>query len=227
MLLNHGCNVTVGVLENECLELNKRFFTYHNKKRPYIILKWAQSLDGFIAPENNSKITWITNNFSRQLVHKLRANEQAILIGTNTALTDNPKLTTRSWKGTDIVRVIIDRSLKIPEKNNIYDSTVKTIILTTKKRKNKQNIFFEIIDFNKDITSQICNVLYQHKLQSVIIEGGSKTLQSFITSNLWDQTQVYNGNTRFIKGLKSPKFKGQLLQTKNIKNNSLIIYKND
>ena len=227
MLRNHGCNVIVGVLEKECLALNKRFFTYHNKKRPYIILKWAESIDGFIAPENNSKITWITNNFSRQLVHKLRTEEQAILVGTNTAIIDNPKLNIRNWKGSKIVRVILDQTLKIPSENHIYDGTLKTIILTAKKRENKTNLFFEIIDFDKEITSQICNVLYQHKLQSVIIEGGSKTLQSFIKANLWDQTHLYKGVTMFEKGIQAPKINGRLAIIKNIKNDSISIYNND
>ena len=227
MLRNHGCNVIVGVLEKECLALNKRFFTYHNKKRPYIILKWAESIDGFIAPKNNSKITWITNNFSRQLVHKLRTEEQAILVGTNTAIIDNPKLNIRNWKGSKIVRVILDQTLKIPSENHIYDGTLKTIILTAKKRENKANLFFEIIDFDKEITSQICNVLYQHKLQSVIIEGGSKTLQSFIKANLWDQAHLYKGVTMFEKGIQAPKINGRLAIIKNIKNDSISIYNND
>jgi diaminohydroxyphosphoribosylaminopyrimidine deaminase/5-amino-6-(5-phosphoribosylamino)uracil reductase len=227
MLRNHGCNVIVGVLEKECLALNKRFFTYHNKKRPYIILKWAESIDGFIAPKNNSKITWITNNFSRQLVHKLRTEEQAILVGTNTAIIDNPKLNIRNWKGSKIVRVILDKTLKISSENHIYDGTLKTIILTAKKRENKANLFFEIIDFDKEITSQICNVLYQHKLQSVIIEGGSKTLQSFIKANLWDQAHLYKGVTMFEKGIQAPKINGRLAIIKNIKNDSISIYNND
>ena len=227
MLRNHGCNVIVGVLEKECLALNKRFFTYHNKKRPYIILKWAESIDGFIAPKNNSKITWITNNFSRQLVHKLRTEEQAILVGTNTAIIDNPKLNIRNWKGSKIVRVILDQTLKIPSENHIYDGSLKTIILTAKKRENKVNLFFEIIDFDKEITSQICNVLYQHKLQSVIIEGGSKTLQSFIKANLWDQAHLYKGVTMFEKGIQAPKINGRLAIVKNIKNDSISIYNND
>jgi diaminohydroxyphosphoribosylaminopyrimidine deaminase/5-amino-6-(5-phosphoribosylamino)uracil reductase len=227
MLRNHGCNIIVGVLEKECLALNKRFFTYHNKKRPYIILKWAESIDGFIAPKNNSKITWITNNFSRQLVHKLRTEEQAILVGTNTAIIDNPKLNIRNWKGSKIVRVILDKTLKISSENHIYDGTLKTIILTAKKRENKANLFFEIIDFDKEITSQICNVLYQHKLQSVIIEGGSKTLQSFIKANLWDQAHLYKGVTMFEKGIQAPKINGRLAIIKNIKNDSISIYNND
>jgi diaminohydroxyphosphoribosylaminopyrimidine deaminase / 5-amino-6-(5-phosphoribosylamino)uracil reductase len=227
MLRNHGCNVIVGVLEKECLVLNKRFFTYHNKKRPYIILKWAESIDGFIAPKNNNKITWITNNFSRQLVHKLRTEEQAILVGTNTAIIDNPKLNARNWKGSKIVRVIIDKDLKTPKENHIYDGSLKTIILTVKKRENKANLFFEIIDFDKEITSQICNVLYQHKLQSVIIEGGSKTLQSFIKVNLWDQAHIYKGVTMFEKGIQAPKINGRLAIIKNIKNDSISIYNND
>ncbi len=226
-LKNHGCNVIVGVLEKECLELNKRFFTYHNKKRPYIILKWAESNDGFIAPEDNDQITWITNNFSRQLVHKLRAEEQSILIGTNTAIIDNPKLNIRNWQDTSIVRVILDKVLKIDTKNNIYDQTVKTIILTEKIKENQKNIIFEHIDSYNNIASQICEILYKHKIQSVIIEGGAKTLQSFIDINLWDQAHIYKGASNFKNGIKSPTIKGNLQTRTKIKHDSLSIYNND
>lgn len=225
-LKNNGCKVTVGVLEEECINLNKRFFTFHNKKRPYIILKWAESNDGFIAPENNNKITWITNPYSRQLVHKLRAEEQAILVGTNTAITDNPKLDCRTWKGHNPIRVVLDRNLKIPSNNYLLDGTIKTIILTEIETPNSENCYFELIDFSKNTASQICDTLYKFHIQSVIIEGGSKTLQNFIDASLWDEAHVFKGSSFFTKGIKSPIFNGQMIQSANIKKDTLNVYKN-
>jgi diaminohydroxyphosphoribosylaminopyrimidine deaminase/5-amino-6-(5-phosphoribosylamino)uracil reductase len=225
-LKNNGCNVTFGVLEEECIALNKRFFTYHNKKRPYIILKWAESADGFIAPINNIEITWITNTYSRQLVHKLRTEEQGILVGTNTAVTDNPKLNCRTWKGVNPVRVVMDRNLRIPTNHHLLDGSSKTIVLTEVTKSNSTNIFFETIDFSKSVASQICDVLYKHQLQSVIIEGGSKTLQHFIDTKLWDEAYVFKGSTVFTNGIKSPRFNGQIMRSKSVKKDTLIIYKN-
>jgi len=230
-LKNNGCNVTVGVLENECIELNKRFFTFHNKKRAYIILKWAESDDGYISPHHKGEEAigpvWITNTYSRQLVHKLRAEEQAILVGTNTAITDNPKLDSRTWQGKNPVRIVLDRNLKISTYNNLFDGSVKTIVLTEIEKQNSESLFFEVIDFSANIGSQICDVLYKHQLQSVIIEGGSKTLQSFIDENLWDEAHVFKGTTTFLKGIKAPNFKGTLLKSQHIKEDQLSIYKND
>jgi len=234
-LQHNGCNVTVGVLEKECIALNKRFFTYHTKKRPYIILKWAESEDGYISPLLNplSKVeeaigpVWITNTYSRQLVHKLRAEEQAILVGTNTAITDNPKLDIRTWKGHNPVRIVLDRTLKVSTNNHLFDGSIKTIVLTEIEKQNLENLFFEVIDFSKNIGSQICEALYKHQLQSVIIEGGSKTLQSFINEKLWDEAHVFKGASTFSEGVKAPIFKGILLASKHIKEDTLTIYSNE
>ena len=225
-LKNNGCNVTIGVLEDECIELNKRFFTFHNKKRPHIILKWAESNDGFIAPNNNSEITWITNTYSRQLVHKLRTEEQAILVGTNTAITDNPKLDARTWKGNNPIRIVLDRTLKIPTSNHLFDGSIKTIVITEIDEHNSENLFFETINFSKNIPLQICEVLYKHQLQSVIIEGGSKTLQSFIDANLWDETHVFKGISTFKNGIEAPKFKRDIIDSTTIKEDAFTLYKN-
>lgn len=223
----HGHNVTVGVLEDECLSLNKRFFTFHNKKRPFIMLKWAQTADGFIAPDNNSEITWITNSYSRQLVHKLRAEEQAILVGTQTAVTDNPKLNCRTWKGKNPVRIVLDRTLRIPNNHHLFDNSITTIVFTEIERTNSTHLIYETVDFSKNIAPQICDVLYKHQIQSVIIEGGSKTLQSFIDTNLWDEARVFIGNTHFKSGIKAPEFKAKLTASKTIKEDRLLIYNND
>lgn len=232
ILKKAGINVIVGILEKKCQEHHKRFFTVHNKKRPYIILKWAETTNGFLAPLQKEKQSpvWISNKYSKQLVHKLRANEHAILVGTNTVLADNPKLNVRSWSGKNPVRIVLDAKLRIPQDLNIFDNSVKTIIITASKTKNqelKHNLIFETIDFQKDIASQICAVLQKHKIESVIIEGGTQTLQTFINENLWDEAFVFTGNKTFEKGIKSPILSAKITSEEKIKNDSLKIYRND
>jgi len=231
-LQNNGCEVIVGVLEQECLNLNKRFFTFHNKKRPFIILKWAETQDGFIdklrdSTSENSP-NWISNTYSQQFAHKMRAEEQAILVGTNTAINDNPKLNARNWFGLDPVRIVLDRSLKIPTHYNLYDGSVKTIFLTEKapSKSLNENTHFEQIDFSKNLAQQICHVLYNHEIQSVIVEGGAKTLQTFIAENLWDEAYIFVGNTKFENGLKAPELKKAPKEIRKISEDTLKIYVN-
>lgn len=217
-LRNAGCHVTVGVLEKVCKTHHKRFFTFHNKKRPYIILKWAETSDGFIAPlsKNEKRPVWITNEFSRQLVHKWRAEEQAILVGTNTVLQDDPSLTTRAWAGKNPIRVIIDKEEKLSKDHSVFNNDADTVLITGKN-----------IDFSKNIAKQICDILYNSSINSVIIEGGSKTLQTFINENIWDQACVFTGNIQFHEGVKSPDFSGKLISKEKILTDILKIYKND
>ncbi|MDT0687276.1 bifunctional diaminohydroxyphosphoribosylaminopyrimidine deaminase/5-amino-6-(5-phosphoribosylamino)uracil reductase RibD [Autumnicola psychrophila] len=239
-LMDAGCEVAVGILEKECRELNKRFFTFHQERRPYIILKWAQTSDGFIAPESkdNREPVWITGSTSRQLVHKWRAEEQAILVGTNTVIADNPKLNTRLWKGPDPVRVVLDRSGRIPKKSAVLDGSVKTIVFTEKPNsysseidpgslQNHENLILKELDFGKEIAPQICEVLYQNELQSVIIEGGARTIQSFIDAGLWDEARVFTGKATFNSGIDSPKLKGKLIHEQEIGDDNLKFYIND
>jgi len=213
-----GCNVIVGVLENDCKQHHKRFFTFHNKKRPFIILKWAETTNGFIAPktriENNP--VWITNALSRQLVHKWRAEEQTILVGTNTVKQDNPSLTTRHWKGKNPIRVVIDKTFKLSKDYKVFDTSAETIVISE-----------DTIDFNKPVAQQICNVLYKKNINSVIIEGGSQTLQTFINENLWDEARVFIGKTIFREGTLAPKQKGRLIYENTLLNDILKIYVND
>lgn len=213
-----GCNVTVGVLEDECKAHHKRFFTFHNKKRPYIILKWAETADGFIAPEtkNEQKPVWITNMFSRQLVHKWRAEEQAILVGTNTVLQDNPSLTTRDWTGQNPIRVVLDAENKLSKNLSVFNTQAKTMTITKTD-----------IDFSNHVAQQICKVLHKENIISVIIEGGAKTLQTFIDENLWDEARVFNGNSTFKKGTRAPQFSGRLISEELIINDTLKTYIND
>jgi diaminohydroxyphosphoribosylaminopyrimidine deaminase/5-amino-6-(5-phosphoribosylamino)uracil reductase len=227
-LIENGANVTFGVLEKECHELNKRFFAFHQKKRPYIILKWAESQDGFIAPLTKEKIepVWISNEFSRQLVHKWRTEEQAILIGTNTVLDDNPKLDVRDWKGKNPIRIVLDRTGKIPNDFFIKDEKTKTIFITEQENvTSSENCIYENAIFDTKLTRTIANILYTYGIQSIVVEGGKQTLQSFIEDNLWDETRVFIGNIHLKSGLKAPIINGNF-QTKNLIDDQLKLFYN-
>ena len=209
-LINSGCDVTIGVLEEKCKEHHKRFFTFHNKKRPYIILKWAQTLDGFIAPKikNKKKPVWISNAQSRQLNHKWRTQEQAILVGINTVLEDNPSLTARDWKGQNPIRIILDKNEIHSKEHNVFNNDVETLLIKETDAK------------------AICKKLYQANINSLIVEGGAKTLQLFINSGLWDEARVFTGNKEFHEGIKAPKFYGELICEEHIEDDILKIYSN-
>lgn len=230
-LIEAGTNVTVGVLEAECRELNKRFFTFHEKKRPYVILKWAESQDGFIAPSKNlrneKKPVWITNEFSRQLVHKWRSEEQAILVGTNTVIDDNPKLDARDWAGKNPTRIVLDQNNRIHKDSHIYDNQIKTIIFSQMPNAAiGQNITFEVIDFKQNLAQQILKELYKHNFQSVIIEGGQLTLQTFIDEDLWDEARIFIGNKSFENGIKGPNIALGRGEKHSIGNDELVISRN-
>jgi diaminohydroxyphosphoribosylaminopyrimidine deaminase/5-amino-6-(5-phosphoribosylamino)uracil reductase len=230
-LIEARANVTVGILEKECRELNKRFFTFHEKKRPYVILKWAESLDGFIAPSKNirneQKPVWITNKFSRQLVHKWRSEEQAILVGTSTVIDDNPKLDVRDWSGNNPVRIVLDQNNRIAKDSHIFNNQAITIVFSKSTASvNKESSNFERIDFGKNIAQQITQVLYKHQIQSLIIEGGRQTLQTFIDENLWDEARIFIGNNSFQNGIKAPNVALKNSKKKSIGNDVLIISRN-
>lgn len=213
-----GCKVTVGVLEAACKIHHKRFFTFHNKKRPYIILKWAETKDGFIAPETKTKQepVWITNAYSRQLVHKWRAEEQAILVGTKTVLEDNPNLTVRDWTGENPVRLVLDKASILDTSLNCFNADAETIKITA-----------ETLDFHQPIAAQICGLLYEKTINSVIIEGGAQTISTFINENLWDEARVFIGPINFSTGVKAPELQGQLISESQVKTDILRIYEND
>ena len=237
-LKNADIKVVVGVLEEECRAHHKRFFTMQEKERPFIILKWAATRDGYIAPMSKEELkpVFISNTYSQQLVHKLRSKEHAILVGTKTVLVDNPKLNVRSWSGENPVRVILDRSLKITDKASVLDGSIKTIVITENKlettklerfnRINARNVFLEKADFSENLAAQICTILQQYKIQSLIVEGGRQTLQTFIDENLWDEAFVFIGNAKFKNGIKAPVLNTAYV-TQTIKNDILKIYKND
>nr|WP_315163264.1 bifunctional diaminohydroxyphosphoribosylaminopyrimidine deaminase/5-amino-6-(5-phosphoribosylamino)uracil reductase RibD [uncultured Flavobacterium sp.] len=228
-LIEAGATVTVGVLETECYDLNKRFFTFHQKKRPCIILKWAETKDGFIAPieKLEQKPVWITNPYSRQLVHKWRTEEQAILVGTQTVIDDNPKLDARDWFGNNPIRLVIDQNNRITKNSHIFDNQTKTIIFSKIKTEiAEENTIFEVIDFEQNIAQQIIVILYKYQIQSVIIEGGKQTLQTFIDANLWDEARIFIGNSHFNTGTKAPKLLLKDFERYIIDTDELLISKN-
>ena len=225
-----GIEVEVGILEKECRELNKRFFTFHEKKRPYIILKWAETLDGFIDVERTDKEfgepTWITGKGALQRVHEIRAIEDAIFVGTNTALKDNPTLTVRHCSGRNPIRVLLDNHLRLPKHLNLFDGTVKTIVFNSQKNEEIENTSFVKIDFNKNILTQILDDLYNKNILSVIVEGGKQLLESFINDNIWDEAHQFIGNKYFYKGIKAPQISGIIDSSENIDQDKLIVFKN-
>lgn len=227
-LRENGCEVIVGVLEKECYELNKRFFTFQNKKRPYIILKWAESSDGFIAPlvKDKKEPVWISNEYSRQLVHKWRAEEQAILVGTQTVLDDNPQLDVRNWTGKNPVRIVLDRHGKIDQSYFVNDGNSKTILLTEQENLTLgDNVTREIITFDNQLSQKIATVVYQMGLQSIIIEGGRQTLQTFIDDQLWDEARIFKSDKILGEGISAPRLHS-IGKTTNIKTDQLTIILN-
>lgn len=215
-----GLEVVAGVSEKECRDLNQRFFTFHQKQRPYIILKWAQSANGKIGSENGERIL-ISNEYTNRLVHKWRSEEAAILIGTNTAMSDNPSLTTRLWKGKNPLRIVIDKELKLSSKLKIFSKAtlpagqagsmsgrqVNTIIFNSSKKSIQENMQFIPLE-NDNFLEEMLGALYELNVQSVLVEGGAKTLQSFIDSGLWDEARVITNEEMVIEnGICSPEMK--------------------
>lgn len=204
-----GCEVVVDVLKDQAIELNKRFITFHQKNRPYIILKWAESQDGFIAPDKHKKgsVHWISGTLSRQLVHQWRGQEVAIMVGAQTVIDDDPALTTRNWEGKNPKRFVIDPNSRIPNTATLLNDSYPTTILSHKKRSfdqpNKNSIVCEGVN-----AKTILEKLVQEEVQSVIIEGGQKTLQSFIDENLWDEARIFKGTSLLKTGIKAPNIKG-------------------
>ena len=201
-LQNAVVEVVTGVLEKECIEINKRFFTFHEQKRPYIILKWAESADEKIG--TGSGRVSISNQYSNRLVHKWRSEEASILVGTNTALQDDPSLTTRLWKGNDPVRLIIDMDLRLPSHLKIFNREINTVIFNKHKHEEAGNLTFYKIE-EKNSIEELLKALYKLKIQSVLVEGGAKLLQSFIDASLWDEARIIsNDQLTITNGISSP-----------------------
>jgi diaminohydroxyphosphoribosylaminopyrimidine deaminase / 5-amino-6-(5-phosphoribosylamino)uracil reductase len=197
-LLAAGVEVVTGVLEKEALQLNKRFFTFHSQHRPYIILKWAQTADKIIGT-NTSQRLFISNAITNRLVHQWRGEEAAVLVGTTTAVKDDPALTVRLVNGNSPVRLVIDKELQLPSSLQLLDGSVKTIVFNYIKEEEQDGVIYCRIERNKDIIPQLLQQLYHQKLQSVIVEGGAKLLQSFIDAGMWDEARVIT-NTAMMAG---------------------------
>lgn len=210
-----GIDVTVGVLEEECKNLIRRFVTFNTQKRPYITLKWAESADGYIDinRENGSPVV-LSTPVTSMYVHKQRAEHKAILVGRRTALLDNPSLTTRNWYGKNPLRLVIDRNLSLPSDLRLFDHSTPTIVFTAEERVNEENLEYITIDYSTDILPQILNVLYERKIQSLLVEGGTTLLQSFIDSRVWDEMFVEHSEIVLGEGVKSPVIpKGAVMKT--------------
>ena len=206
-LRDAGVEVTVGVLEESCKELIRRFVVFNTQHRPYITLKWAQSADGFIdATRTSGKPEILSTRFTSQCVHKQRTEHQAILVGTRTALLDNPSLTSRLWFGANPLRLVIDRNGALPKSLHLFDGKVPTWVLTGKKPlpADRENLCYRWLDFGEDILPQLCQLLYQQKLQSLLVEGGRALLQSFLSAGLWDEIYVEHSEKVLGGGVEAP-----------------------
>ena len=207
VLQEAGIEVLVGVMEKECRELNKRFFIFQEQKRPYILLKWAQTQDGFMdrkRRDNTESPLQISNTITKQMTHKMRSENQAILVGVNTVLLDNPSLTVRDWTGKSPVRIAIDRQGRIPTNFNLMDGSVRTIIFTEILRKNEHNLEFIKINFDEHALPNILQNLFEQNIHSVMVEGGASILNIFIEAGLWDEANIEVSPLRIADGVKAP-----------------------
>ncbi len=224
--------VITGILQKEARELNKRFFTFHEQKRPYIILKWAQTADGFIDKirEKDAPIqpTWITEKVEKKIVHKWRAQEQAILVGTNTAQNDNPGLDTREWHGSNPIRIVIDNNLRLVKNSKLFNKKIKTLVFNNQINNfDKENLVYIKYSSKNEFFEQLFSYLYHLNIQSLIIEGGQKTLNSFINANFWDEARIFVGKQFFGNGIKAPNLSNSIyINKKSLLKSDLFIFKN-
>ncbi len=223
-LSSAGIEVTEGILEREGRFLNRRFFTQVERKTPFIILKWAESADGFMAVSEPKQV-WISSALSRQLVHQWRSEEDAVLIGTNTAAIDNPRLSVRDWTGRNPIRVVIDRSLRLPDSLNLFDRTQPTICYNQQRSDASENLTFVKLSAH-DFISELLSDLVSRNVGSVIVEGGARTLEAFIESGHWHEARVFRSTAILRKGIPSPRFRGLLWSEYHSSGDSLDIYGN-
>jgi len=225
-----GIDVRFGILEKESKELNKRFFTFHEKKRPYVVLKWAQTIDGFIDFERKAttpvKPNWITDEYARMLVHKWRSEEQAIMVATNTAEKDNPKLNIRDWSGIQPTRIVLDRTLRLQSNLYLLDGTQETIVFTEEKVQNRSNVEYVQMSFTENFYSELFKQIQENEIQSIFVEGGAKLLQNLIDRNYWDEARVFIGDVKFIKGVKAPLINKQAIKIETVTGSKLFSYRN-
>ena len=230
ILKKAGVEVRVGVLEEECRALNKRFFTYQTQKRPYIVLKWAQTQDGFIDKIRNDASEsplQISNFVTRQLAHKLRSENQSILIGTNTAILDNPSLTVRHWSGKNPVRLILDHRRRIAVDYLEKYEQLPTIIFTEQPSDDKPNLRFVKMDFSENVLEQLISIIYDEKIHSVLVEGGAQLLNSFIEKGCWDEAYVEVAPVRIAEGVPVPVLSMQPASRKTVENHECLFFQNE
>ena len=229
-LRGSGIDVVTGILEQECRWLNRRFFTFHEKRRPYIILKWARSADGYMAHDigrKERKPVWITNALSRQFVHKCRSEEASILVGTQTAIADDPTLTVRDWAGPSPLRLVIDRTGKVPGNSHLLDGTEETVVFTERNYPSTDKIKYIQLDFRSNILPQLLDYLYQRDILSLYVEGGAITLEHFISQGLWDEAHIFIGPVFLGAGVRSPEIQGTIRTTGTFDDDRLIVLINE
>ena len=220
-----GIQVEIGCMQEEGHHVNRRFFTSTSKNRPYIILKWAQTQDHFVARTDfNSK--WISNPLSRQLVHKWRSEEMGILVGYNTAKHDNPRLTTRDWQGSNPTRIVIDPRNELNEALHLFDGTQKTLVFTQFPKKSRKNITYHTLNSADPITA-ILDQLHQLNIQSILVEGGTHTIEKFLSLKLWDEARIFTSPQKFSRGIQAPKMVALPHQSTQISNDTLTTYYNE
>ncbi|MER2997331.1 bifunctional diaminohydroxyphosphoribosylaminopyrimidine deaminase/5-amino-6-(5-phosphoribosylamino)uracil reductase RibD [Pontibacter populi] len=227
-LLDAGIKVETGLLEHEGLEVNKRFFTSHRLKRPYITLKWAETADGFVAGPACEQLQ-ISVALAKRFVHKLRAEEQAIMIGTRTALHDNPNLNTRHWTGPDPTRIVIDRQLTLSKTINLFNGSQPTIVYNYKKQEEQENLYFAQLQEDEPLLPQIMADLYKRNIISVLVEGGTYLLESLLKENLWDEAFILKSTFQTIgDGIKAPTMVyGTLTKQQTLGSDMLLHYQNN
>ena len=230
-----GVDVHTGILAHEGAWLNRRFFITHKEKRPYIILKFAQSADGFISKKGEQ--TWISGKVAKRLTHKWRSEEDAILIGTNTAEVDNPQLTNRLWVGEEQpIRMILDKTTRLSSKLNVFTDDAATWIFFDPKistdyyalmnhldGKRDWMLIVDEIDSSKNILHQVLEHCYKSKIKSIIVEGGAQLLQSFISENLWDEARIFTASHNLSEGVSAPQISGEIVQQINVENDKLTV----
>lgn len=236
-LQSAGIEVEVGILEKECIELNKRFFRFHQENRPYVVLKWAQSSNGKMARADRARFP-ISNEISQRVVHKWRSEEASILVGTNTALFDDPDLGNRFWHGSNPIRLVVDMELRLPSSLKIFNGKIPTIVFNLYKHSleeidfrsadmlGKLGVAYYQVALDADLVQQIMHALFQLKIQSVLVEGGAKLLQSFIDEGYWDEIRlITNKDLQLADGISSPAFEGNKIDEEELFSDRIEVFK--
>lgn len=225
-LKDAGVTVATGILEEACTELNKRFFYFNKEKKPYVILKWAQSADGFMGDAAIPNMP-ISDAYSQQLAHKWRGEEAAILVGTTTAALDNPSLTVRNFAGKNPLRIVIDREDKLDKNLNLFDQSVATLVFTRSKKIDSLNLQYVLLPESCNELNYVLSYLAEHAVKSLFVEGGAKLLQAFIAAGLWNEARIFTSPKNLGEGIKAPLLKGKLISSSKLKNDTLVVLKND